>query len=78
MFGPALICYNVNTARLLLRTRDHHMADRDTDPRPKNGKEHDEKVRDLPAHKDIKGGKAKDKQSDAPRTGEIDFMKYLD
>ncbi len=54
------------------------MADRDKDPAPKKENERDEKVRDLPARKDIKGGKAKDKQSDTPRTGEIDFMKYFD
>ena len=53
------------------------MADRDTDPKPKKEKERDEEVRDLPPRKDIKGGKAKDKQPDAPRTGEVDFMKYF-
>jgi hypothetical protein len=53
------------------------MAERDTDPKPKRERDHDEKVRDLPPRKDIKGGKAKEKQSDAPRTGEVDFMKYL-
>ena len=54
------------------------MADREKDSKPTKEKDGEEKFRDLPAKKDVKGGNAGEKQSERRRTGEIDFMQFLD
>jgi hypothetical protein len=41
-------------------------------------KETDERVRDLPPKKDVKGGDGKTTERNVGRTGEIDFMKGCD
>ena len=61
-----------------MRIIAHVMADREKDSKPTKEKDGEEKFRDLPAKKDVKGGNAGEKQSERRRTGEIDFMRFLD
>jgi len=53
------------------------MADREKEPKPKKENK-EEKIHDLPPKKDVKGGATKEESSDKRRTGEADFMQYLD
>jgi len=54
------------------------MADREKEPKPKKESKEEEKIHDLPPKKDVKGGATKEEPSDKRRTGEVDFMQYLD
>ncbi len=47
---------------------------KEKDHNPEKEKEPKQGVRDLPPKKDVKGGKADEKEKDSGRTGEIDFM----
>jgi hypothetical protein len=54
------------------------MADREKEPKPKKENKEEEKLRDLPPKNDVKGGAKKEESSGKRRTGEVDFMQYLD
>jgi len=54
------------------------MADREKEPEPKKENKEEEKLHDLPPKKDVKGGATKEGSPAKRRTGEVDFMQYLD
>ena len=54
------------------------MAEREKEPKPKKEDKKEEKLGDLPPKKDVQGGATKEGSADKRRTGEIDFMQYLD
>jgi hypothetical protein len=75
---PAKVVFRVHLICYKRKYQRSFMADREKESKPKKENQQEEKLRDLPPKKDVKGGATKEGSSEKRRTGEIDFMQYLD